>query len=132
MKQEIQRLKGQYAEETIKCSAHSQKEQPKVHLSLEEKLSLFRSLFRGREDVFAWRWYSRISDKSGYQPVCLNEWNRAVCDSHPIRFSPSHEYHSFQSDLFAIEDFFGKSAGASETDCIFQESGILCQARTVA
>lgn len=43
-------------------------------------MALFRSLFRGREDVFARRWYSRASDKSGYQPVCLNEWNRAFCD----------------------------------------------------
>lgn len=43
-------------------------------------MALFRSLFRGREDVFARRWYSRASDKSGYQPVCLNKWNRAFYD----------------------------------------------------
>lgn len=45
-------------------------------LSLEEKVTLFSSLFKGREDVFAKRWYSKASGKSGYQPVCLNEWNR--------------------------------------------------------
>lgn len=28
-------------------------------LSLEEKVSLFSSLFKGREDVFAKRWYSK-------------------------------------------------------------------------
>lgn len=49
-------------------------------LSLEEKVALFRGLFHGREDVFARRWYSRSSGKSGYQPVCLNEWNRQLCD----------------------------------------------------
>lgn len=49
-------------------------------LSLEEKVALFRGLFHGREDVFARRWYSRTSGKSGYQPVCLNEWNRQLCD----------------------------------------------------
>ena len=27
-------------------------------LSLQEKIDLFRSLFRGREDVFARRWYN--------------------------------------------------------------------------
>lgn len=48
--------------------------------SSEEKIKLFRSLFRGREDVFARRWHSAKSGKSGYQPVCLNEWNTWLCD----------------------------------------------------
>ena len=39
-------------------------------LSLQEKVDLFRSLFKGREDVFARRWYSKASGKGGYQPVC--------------------------------------------------------------
>lgn len=43
------------------------------HSSTEEKIRLFRSLFKGREDVFARRWYSKTTDKSGYQPVCENE-----------------------------------------------------------
>ena len=46
----------------------------------EEKIELFMSLFRGREDVYAKRWYSEKSGKSGYQPVCLNEWNTWLCD----------------------------------------------------
>lgn len=50
------------------------------HSSPETKISLFRSLFKGREDVFARRWYSKTFDKSGYQPVCENEWNEAFCD----------------------------------------------------
>ena len=52
----------------------------KQHLSLEEKVDVFRNLFKGREDVFARRWYSRTSGKSGYQPVCRNEWDRKLCD----------------------------------------------------
>ena len=52
----------------------------KQHLSLEEKVSVFRNLFKGREDVFARRWHSRTSGKSGYQPVCRNEWDRQLCD----------------------------------------------------
>ena len=69
LNQEIQRLKSGNAGGTVGCSTLFQKEQPGVRLSLEEKVALFRSLFRGREDVFARRWYSRASDKSGYQPV---------------------------------------------------------------
>ena len=49
-------------------------------LSTQEKVELFRSLFKGREDVFARRWYSTASGKSGYQPVCQNEWNSQLCD----------------------------------------------------
>ena len=49
-------------------------------LSAQEKVNLFRSLFKGREDVFARRWYSKASGKGGYQPVCQNEWNRQLCD----------------------------------------------------
>ena len=45
----------------------------------DEKIHLFRSLFRGREDVFARRWYSVQKEKSGYAPVCANEWKYGVC-----------------------------------------------------
>jgi len=47
--------------------------------SPSEKIQLFRSLFRGREDVFAKRWYSTKTEKSGYSPVCANEWREGVC-----------------------------------------------------
>ena len=53
---------------------------PKRILSVEERVELFRSLFKGREDVFARRWFSKATGKSGYQPVCINEWNRQLCD----------------------------------------------------
>ena len=49
-------------------------------LSLQEKVKLFRALFKGREDVFAKRWYSDVTKKSGYQPVCEREWNSEFCD----------------------------------------------------
>ena len=44
-----------------------------------EKIKLFRSLFLGREDVFARRWYSTKTEKAGYAPVCANEWKPGVC-----------------------------------------------------
>ena len=42
-------------------------------------------MFRGREDVFARRWYSKVTNKSGYQPVCVNEWRRGLCDKKAIK-----------------------------------------------
>lgn len=47
--------------------------------SPEEKIRLFRSMFRGREDVFAKRWYSLTKEKGGYSPVCGNEWKDGIC-----------------------------------------------------
>ena len=38
-------------------------------LSLQEKVGLFRSLFRGREDVFARRWFSKATDGNGFQRI---------------------------------------------------------------
>ena len=55
--------------------------------SPQEKIKLYRSLFRGREDVFARRWYSKKSEKSGYQPVCENEWDMALCDKKKYKCS---------------------------------------------
>lgn len=55
--------------------------------SPQEKIKLYRSLFRGREDVFARRWYSIKSEKSGYQPVCDNEWDMALCDKKKYKCS---------------------------------------------
>ena len=55
--------------------------------SSKEKITLFRSLFKGREDVFARRWYSKTLDKSGYQPVCENEWIEEFCDKKKYKCS---------------------------------------------
>ena len=48
-------------------------------LSAIEKVRLFRSLFRGREDVFPRRWENAKTGRSGYAPACENEWAPKVC-----------------------------------------------------
>ncbi|HWI56040.1 MAG TPA: restriction endonuclease subunit R, partial [Bacillota bacterium] len=48
-------------------------------------MALFRSLFRGREDVYPRRFESRKTGRSGYQPTCANEWLRGVCDKPRIK-----------------------------------------------
>lgn len=54
--------------------------------SVEEKISLFRALFRGREDIYALRWESN-KGKSGYAPACGNEWDRILCRKPQIKCS---------------------------------------------
>src|SRR5438094_562563 len=39
-----------------------------------EKLELFRSLFRGRADVFPTRFVSKKTGKPGYAPACRNKF----------------------------------------------------------
>ena len=46
----------------------------------DQKIELFESLFIGREDVYAKRFYNMNSGKSGYVPACANEWVQGVCD----------------------------------------------------
>ena len=56
-------------------------------LSPEEKVALFRQLFRGRKDVYPVRWESRTTGKTGYAPACANEWRTGVCEKLRIKCS---------------------------------------------
>lgn len=58
---------------------------PTITLSIDERIRLFQSLFKGREDVFARRWFSKTTGKSGYQPVCINGWKQGLCDKKKYR-----------------------------------------------
>lgn len=49
-----------------------------AQLTTDEKIALFRRLFRGRTDVYPLRWKS-AKGKSGYSPACGNEWKPGIC-----------------------------------------------------
>lgn len=80
-------------------------------LSLQEKVDLFRSLFKGREDVFARRWYSKTTGKAGYQPVCSNEWNNQLCDKKKYKCAdcPNRQFAVVSDD-----DFYKHLSGKDE------------------
>jgi hypothetical protein len=48
--------------------------------SPEEKVRLFRQLFRGRGDVFPTRFVSKKTGKPGYAAACTNKFVRGVCE----------------------------------------------------
>ncbi|MEX2273552.1 MAG: DEAD/DEAH box helicase family protein [Vicinamibacterales bacterium] len=52
---------------------------------VEAKIALFRSLFRGRVDVYPRRFESRKTGRSGYAPACANEWVRGICEKPRIK-----------------------------------------------
>jgi len=55
------------------------------HSSQQEKIRLFRDLFRGREDVYARRFESLKTGRTGYQPDCSNEWMAGLCKKPAIK-----------------------------------------------
>lgn len=79
------------------------------NLSVEEKIRLFRSLFKGREDVYPARWDNKRTGKSGYSPTCGNEWVRGVCDKPRIKCSdcPNQKFLSV-TDQVMYDHLAGK------------------------
>lgn len=54
-------------------------------ISNEEKVKIFMEVFKGRNDVYAKRWTSTKTGKSGYSPVCKNEFSTYKCDKTRIK-----------------------------------------------
>jgi superfamily II DNA or RNA helicase/very-short-patch-repair endonuclease len=67
----------------------------------QAKIALFRSLFRGREDLYARRFESRKSGKSGYAPACANEWVQGICEKPRIKCAecPSRRFFPSTEDV---------------------------------
>lgn len=53
---------------------------------IQKRIQIFKSLFRGRDDVYAIRWQSKNS-KSGYTPACSLEWQPPLCQKPNIKCS---------------------------------------------
>ncbi|MCP4695189.1 MAG: hypothetical protein GY859_44585 [Desulfobacterales bacterium] len=84
--EEIQALKKKKEEMGHAAASRVEDSPPVTNWSnQDEKISLFRSLFRGREDVFPRRFESIITGKKGYAPCCANEWARGVCGKPEIK-----------------------------------------------
>lgn len=62
----------------MNCNHHNQWNIVTMKSPPEEKVRLMSAMFYGRRDVFARR-YERKDGRSGYAPVCSNEWVRGVC-----------------------------------------------------
>jgi hypothetical protein len=53
-------------------------------LPVNQKVDLFKRLFKGRSDVFAKRWQN-ATGRSGYSFACQNEWVKGVCNKPRIK-----------------------------------------------
>lgn len=97
-----------------KVVAYSPITLPSVKLSIEDRVAIFHSLFKGREDVFARRWFSKTTGKSGYQPVCINEWRRGVCDKKKYKCADCPNRHFAP---LTYQDLYRHLEGKDENCC---------------
>jgi superfamily II DNA or RNA helicase len=67
-----------------------------------EKVRLFRSLFRGRADVFPTRFVSRRTGNPGYAPACRNKFVRGICELPKIKCGACQNQAFFPFDDAAV------------------------------
>jgi hypothetical protein len=62
-----------------------------------EKVALFKTLFRGRTDVFPKYWENAKTGRKGYSPASANEWVRGVCEKPRVKCGecPSQAFIAF-------------------------------------
>ncbi|WP_312813850.1 TOTE conflict system archaeo-eukaryotic primase domain-containing protein [Sedimentibacter sp.] len=70
--------------------------------SPQDKINLFMSLFKGRGDVYAKRWQNK-EGRTGYSPVCLNEWEKGICGKPKVKCSSCVNKDYAILDVSAIE-----------------------------
>jgi hypothetical protein len=78
-RQRLEALRTQLAEASTSSVRPPIPTGPLAPATSAEKVRLFRSLFRGREDVFPTRFVSKKTGKPGYAPACRNKFVRGVC-----------------------------------------------------
>jgi len=77
LKQQLQELDG--------AQSRGPTSETGERFSPQEKLKIFRGLFRGREDVFPVLWISAKTGRKGYSPACSNEWVKGVCEKPTVK-----------------------------------------------
>ncbi|KGA96752.1 type III restriction endonuclease subunit R [Alkalihalobacillus alcalophilus ATCC 27647 = CGMCC 1.3604] len=119
--QEVERLKKeniQLKKELYKAQGRNTLSSPAFNLMKKESgfspkekaaITLFMNLFRGRADVFAQRWESNTTGKSGYSPGCENEWDKKLCQKPKIKCQDcSHRLFNPLTPKVIYEHLIGK------------------------
>ena len=74
-----------------------------------QKIALFRSLFRGREDVYPKFWTNIGTGRSGYAPACENEWVRGICEKPRVKCGDCrHQRFLPVQDRVLLDHFQGR------------------------
>lgn len=110
LQERLQTEERQEATQKVPAASHAR-------FSPGEKIRIFMSLFRGREDVFPKRWDNAKTGKSGYAPACRNEWMKGVCGKPQIKCGecPNQAFIPVNADI-ARKHLAGDGAGAYVRD----------------
>ncbi|WP_020681302.1 TOTE conflict system archaeo-eukaryotic primase domain-containing protein [Marinobacterium rhizophilum] len=77
-------------------------------LSPEQKVKLFRDLFRGRSDLFAVRWQN-AQGRHGYSVACHNEWLPGICKKPKVKCGNcGHKHFKALDEQVIYEHLAGK------------------------
>lgn len=77
-------------------------------LTVNQKVALFKQLFKGRADVFATRWQNS-KGRSGYSVACHNEWVPGICKKPGIKCSECpNRQHKALDDQAIYDHLAGK------------------------
>jgi hypothetical protein len=84
---ELERLRGEMSalDAVATTQIATTSSGPTASMTSSEKVALFRSLFRGRDDVYPKLWENNRTGKKGYAPACANEWVRGVCEKPRVK-----------------------------------------------
>jgi superfamily II DNA or RNA helicase len=104
LKIEIARLKGLVEKDKIEDASPSNV--PNVNANIitknnsnEEKVNLYLSLFKGRDDACAKRW----RNKPGYSPYCYNDWTPGLCPKPKVKCTKCKNSNFANLDKIEIE-----------------------------
>lgn len=77
-------------------------------LTVNQKVALFKQLFKGRDDVFATRWQNS-KGRSGYSVACHNEWIPGICKKPDIKCNECpNRQHKALDDQAIYDHLAGK------------------------
>lgn len=94
---------------TLPLSFESKSSPNETPRSNQEKLDLFRSLFRGRSDVFPRHWRNAKTGAQGYSPACGNEWVAGVCEKPRVKCGEcSHQAFLPVTDKVVLDHLQGR------------------------
>lgn len=94
-------------------------------LTNADKVQLFLQMFAARLDVYPQRWENKKTGKSGYSPVCANEWVDPVCKKPKVKCTDCSHQNFLSLDELAVESHLkgnstiGTYAIRSDDSCRF-------------